>query len=197
MWNYYPQNDYNGYAIGLNRKKLETFCKESNPQENREYISSKIRNVLYDDVKKVKIFKEGLYNFRNDILKNMTKGYEPQVIARVRMDFEKYATICKDYHFAYENEVRMITTVRNLDCVGIKEKQCNNVKFRLAHGFAIPYIEIHIPNKEILKAITLSPRIGLSSNDEDTIESVRSYLNYLGYTHDIEILCSEIPLRYY
>lgn len=197
MWNYYLKNDCNGYAIGLNRKKLETFCKEFSPQENKKYVFSEIRDVLYNDVKKVKIFKEGLCNFRNDIFKNMTKGSDPQAIAGLRMDFEKYATICKDYHFAYENEVRMITTVRNLECFGTKEKQCGNVNFRLAHGFAIPYIEIHIPNKEILEAITLSPRIGLNSNDEDTIESVRSYLNYLGYTHDIEILCSEIPLRYY
>ena len=91
----------------------------------------------------------------------------------------------------------MIATVKAPNTPNTEKEQYNNINFRFVHGLAIPYIEIHIPDKKRLKALTVSPRIGLNSNDVDTIESVRTCLKYLGYTHKIDILCSEIPLRYY
>ena len=111
--------------------------------------------------------------------------------------FEVYSCRFKDYHFAYEKEQRISATVKESDRIYIDEKRRDDIKFRLSHGLAIPYFELYIPKKEVLKAISISPKIGLNTDDKAAIDSMQLYLRHLGYNHKIDIRCSEIPLRYY
>lgn len=108
-----------------------------------------------------------------------------------------YSCAFKDYHFAYENERRIIVTVKDSDELYIDGQRRDDIKFRLSHGLSIPYFELLIPDKKALKAVSISPRIGLNSSDEIAEESMRAYLRHLGYEHNINIRCSQIPLRYY
>lgn len=201
MWNHYLKGDENGYAIGIDLNGIKTDDCEvvGNVKNEKDYeFDEEIKSMLYDDDQKIKIFKSEILAFAHDRAKHPDDSIERlSYDTYFQQSFEYYSCVFKDYHFAYENEQRIIATVRDSDQIYIDGKRRDDIKFRLSHGLAIPYFELLIPDKKVLKAVSISPRIGLNSSNEEAIQSMRNYLHHLGYEHDIRILCSEIPLRYY
>lgn len=200
MWNYYLKNDSNGYAVGFDFDGIDisTCSIVGTVKNDADYtFEDEISKVLYTDSEKVDVFKSEIL----DLLKNWEKDSSDHTLqlahmAQFHIAFETYSTVFKDYHFAYENEYRMLATVKSSESY-IGDQHRDDIKFRLSHGLAIPYFELLIPHKQALKAVSISPMVGLNSDTDFVKESMRTYLNNLGYTHDIEIRFSEIPLRYY
>ncbi len=201
MWNYYLKGDEHGYAIGINldgiyAKDCEIIGDIKN--ENDYCFDDGITSMIYSDKEKISIFRSEILDFSKDMI--TYKGNEQKqtnCIVNFQKAFETYSLGFKDYHFSYENEQRIMITVKESKEIYINGKRRNDIKFRLSHGLVIPYFELYIPQKNILKEISISPKIGLNSDDKSSIESMRFYLKHLGYVHDINIRCSEIPLRYY
>lgn len=201
MWNYYLKGDENGYAIGLNLDGINTDdCEIVGRVKNKaDYkFDEEIKSMLYDDEEKLQIFKSEILDFADSVSKYSEDSIERLSYgAFFQQSFEYYSCVFKDYHFAYENERRIMVTVKDSDELYIDGQKRDDIKFRLSHGLAIPYFELLIPNKKVLKAVSISPRIGLNSSDDMAKESMRAYLQHLGYEHNINIRCSQIPLRYY
>lgn len=201
MWNYYLKGDENGYAIGIDLHGVDTDTCEvigCTKEKNDFEFDTEIKSMLYNDKAKISFFKREIQDFARDISICMDDEMKKaEHVSSFQKAFEYYSCLFKDYHFAYENERRLIATVRHSDDFHIDGKRRDDIKFRMSHGLVIPYFELLIPNKKVLKAVSISPRIGLNSSDEFAEESMRVYLQHLGYEHDINICCSQIPLRYY
>ena len=201
MWNYYLKGDQNGYAVGIDLDGVNTSDCEiigEVKDESDFEIDQEIISILYDEEEKISIFKSEILDFSRDMNENADNAIKKlECITRFQQAFEVYSCRFKDYHFAYEQEQRLSATVKESNRIYIDEKRRDDIKFRLSHGLAIPYFELYIPKKEVLKAISISPKIGLNTDDKAAIDSMRSYLLHLGYNHKIDIRCSEIPLRYY
>lgn len=201
MWNYYLKNDGNGYAVGIDMNGIDVSeCRVIGQTivESDFQFDPEITPMLYPDAEKVSIFKSEILDFSLHMEAHAgDRAKQIQYIVALQQAFETYSTAFKDCHFEYEHEVRMMATVRSSSRVLIDGKRRDDIKYRLSHGLAIPYFELCIPNKKVLKAVSISPKIGLNSSDDAAIDSMRTYLCHLGYEHDIEIHCSEIPLRYY
>lgn len=189
MWKCYLKNDNNGYAIGLNEDMLKMY--------SGKCINGKIADVIYDDDRTFEVYESYLERFCANMNSSITDEDRKEIWLGLKKFIEESAILFKHPKFAYENEVRLIATIKSSKSAGEKEENHPKIKFRSApHGLRIPYTEIHIPNKDILSAIIISPQIGGDSDEKITIESVRTYLKRLGYKDDIEIRYSEIPLRY-
>ena len=200
MWNYYLKTDGHGYAVGIDLSDItvDTFKIAGNTTNKADFeLSTEISDVTYDNREKLRILKNAILDLSDQYAEypdDITKKQE--CLVAFQNKFETYSTIFKDYHFKYENELRMISTVKSSDSY-IDNQHRDDIKFRLSHGLTIPYFELIIPHKQALKSVSISPMIGLNSDTDFVIESMSVYLHNLGYTHDIEIRCSEIPLRYY
>ena len=210
MWGHYLKNDNSGYAIGfdfenLMVKEFGIVRKVADSNRIARNDERKVQNeeiygpldITYDDVEKVRDFRESIITFAKEISRNDDAEHKNQCVIALQEWFENMASYFKDYHFAYEKEERLVICIKSLDNPGVDINQREEIRHRFVHGLVIPYIEVRIPNKKILKAVTISPQIGLNSEEKLLIESVKEYLKYLGYTHEIDIRCSEIPLRYY
>ena len=201
MWNYYLKGDGNGYAIGIDARCVDlSKCEIVGQVKDQSDFSldHEITPVEYRDEVKVNILKTEIRRFAASL--SACKGIiekETECRNAFQSAFEMYASRFKDRHFQYENELRMMATVRMSDKTDIDGKKRDDIRFRLSHGLVIPYFELHIPQKPALKAISISPRIGVNADNTAAIESMKLYLKTLGYIHDIDIRCSEIPLRYY
>ena len=199
MWNYYLKNDENGFAVGLDFENLDSSnCTVTGSVVDHSCfnLSTTIETMVYNETEKIELFKSEILDYSKDY-NNRTQPEKIVATVSFQQAFENLSLKFKDYHFAYENEARLISTVRNSGNNEIEGKKRDDIKFRLSHGLAIPYFELLIPNKEILKAISISPKIGLNTDNDSLTLAMKKYLRNLGYSHQIDINCSEIPLRYY
>lgn len=197
MWNYYLKNDSDGFAVGLDFNGC-TFehCKICGNvvDESCFNISTNMLQMIYDENTKIDYFKKDIRLYARALKESPeSKAFHDVTFYNA---FELLSNRCKDHHFEYENETRMLATVKDSGKSFIDGKKRDDIKYRFNYGLAIPYFELLIPHKEILKAVTISPKIGLNTENKDAITAMKKYLHNMGYNHEIEIKCSEIPLRY-
>lgn len=85
----------------------------------------------------------------------------------------------KDSSYSYENEIRLLNTLR-------KEEE---VRFYFKNNYFIPYINQYFP-KYALEEIIVGP-----NNDmERTIYSIKTYLKHVGFEH-VKVIPSKVPYR--
>lgn len=187
MWNYYLKNSDNGYAIGIDLDKIDlTKChiKDCEAPTSCFRLDKERIELIYD--RSSKEFK--LKDIIKGINDNMSKDDIEKAVLKSLSDL---SLSFKDEHFEYEHEVRLFVESK------FETDSMEALKYRFGYGLTIPYIEVIISDKTLLKAVSVSPQIGLNTDNGLLVEELRKYLSRLGYKHYVDLLCSEIPLRYY
>lgn len=200
MWSRYQKDNRGGYAIGVSLDEYWNIACEIVGKEQgkiRKLRSDEVFGTVeveYQNKDKIMFFKKSILAFQRQMHRSKDEYDRSQNILSLQKYVNESAMFCKNHKFADEKEVRMIVTLRSPDDPNVNKTECDDIRYREAHGLKIPYVEICIPKKEYLKTVVLSPTFKSNKNEEERIEEVRDYLKKMGYTHDIDIRCSEIPL---
>jgi len=180
MWNMYGKNG-SGIALGFNKDIVHN---DNNPLYKCVYLDKKIREKIKsfcENYKGKKITKEDFHKgFCLIILASLFAFFKGKVKALDEIiALFQFVISTKDPAYKYENEIRLL----------IKSNKDSKIKYRCQNNLIIPYIENFFP-KNALKEIWVGP-----TNDmERTIKSLRTYLDYMGFS-DVEIIKSEVPYR--
>lgn len=165
MWNMYGNNGH-GIALGFD-PKIITKC-----------ANVRMFKCLYNTMSSVQAL---IRKWKENKIDNIDEFLINEFSVDIH-DFPLYLLMClmmlsKDKGYSYENEVRAILT------------SDDSVKYRYSRGYIIPYKEISLP-AQALQKIWIGPAI----DQETAYQSVRAYLDYLGFTH-VQVESSMIPFR--
>lgn len=188
MWNYYSKgNKYEGYNIGFLSESLKRYFEE---YFNGQEVNVKIYPVIYSKMKQKQLIKK--------LILKMYKEYEPQfktslryIISNQLLDWE---LIFKSEYFQHEEEIRIIVDMAKRTKNGELQPRPIGVKYRYNCGLQIPYIELKI-KKEELKTINIGPLQYEDEQKRKQICIIKEMLIENNY-REIQVLCSEIPVRY-
>ena len=173
MWNYYSINRrYEGYNIELDF---------SGHDDERILFYP----VIYNDSKKNKLLAKLIV----DVYQKCPNDDEYYDLAKfvLKVKLAEASMAFKNECFQHEGEIRAVVKIPRELC----EKDDRCIKYRTKQGYIIPYIERQF-SKEIVKGINCAPLIDYKTNDE----AIRQLLNRNGYSKDIPINKSKIPIRY-
>ena len=177
MWGMYGKNGA-GIALGFDRMIIEN---TNTDLYQCAYIDEELKSQVKSFCEKVKgekISKEtlsgiillGILTFSQNKDKKQTEDIINNFL------FMIYA---KDPAYKYEDEVRLL----------IHSDANTKIEYRTQSNLIIPYIENLFP-KEALKEVWIGP----TTDMKRTIKSVKTYLDYKGFTH-VDIIPSEVPYR--
>ena len=170
MWNYYSKSN------GQCNLKLSTIS-DLKRLINLQGCDLDVVKVIYDNEEQKKIIAETLLSIYCIKNKNIRVALLQQLVTRISICF-------KQSKCSFEKEIRVIIKV-NTDNLAIP------VKFRWAHNLLIPYIEIELCKKAMLRDIKLGP---LSKNNQIS-DSVKYMLEYNGFK-STSVSKSEIDMRF-
>ncbi|MGI6500541.1 MAG: DUF2971 domain-containing protein [Anaerostipes sp.] len=186
MWNYYVKGQrYEGYNIGIEMEEAAIqLLGDSMENIENPGISTTLGEVIYKEKEKKNVI-------RTEIEQILQAPDEfDSKLEEYRSKLDGWSICFKREAFRHEGEVRLICYVQ-------KEKIADGciksfpTKFRTANGIIIPYVDILIENKNVLKRITIGPLI------ESDVAKITAelYMKEKGYSN-VDVITSEVPIRY-
>lgn len=190
LWNYYVKNPLmKGYNLQFGSALIEDslfgFCKNYPDNVGYNYF-----NVIYNKEEQVRFIEEILFPVYNAWLAGEGNTLITSMIAylfSIRFSF-KHAT------FSHEREFRFVIYMENKFFVKelkAKVDESEIVKIQTKGDLIVPFVEIPF-NKRALNGICVSPLF----KSKTALESINLLLGKYGYSEDIDILLSSVPLRY-
>lgn len=187
MWNYYSKGSkYEGYNVGISALEVKDSLAKS--FDNKK-VSVHICPVIYEKEEQKRIIRklllklQGLYK----------KEHENSIRYVVSNKLLEWSLTFKSEYFQHEEEVRIIVDVAKKTENGIIQKRPLDLKYRNAHGYMIPYIELRF-KKEALISISAGPLQCDDNQKEVQKDIMKTLLHENGYCAMAE--CSKIPVRY-
>lgn len=181
LWNNYTKSINNtGYNIGFNRSNLLTSIKVNNIDKNDNYIHG---NVIYSKNKQLKMLKDLINKFNELYLETFEEHLLFQYLG---ISLKVYSLFFKKECFKEEDEYRIVIDKKQ----DIQARDISS-SFRVHKGLFIPYIKPSL-DKECIEEIYISPTI----KEKLYNASVERMLNRYDYPDGIDVINSEIPLRY-
>lgn len=97
--------------------------------------------------------------------------------------------LTKDYHFEYEHECRMVLSNFGENKVKTRRDQFYDIQFGLKADYIVPFTEIMLPLSAVNSII-----IGPTNNPERALQSICTWLDYLGLRDSIKVEVSNAPI---
>lgn len=187
MWNYYSKgNKYEGYNIGVFALSVRDSLAKL---FDKKKVTVHICPVIYNKVEQKNIIKKLLLKLQD----LYTKEQENSIRYVISNKLLEWSLTFKSEYFQHEEEVRIIVDVAKKTKNGIMQKRPLDIKYRNAHGYIIPYIELKI-TKDSLISISAGPLQCDENQKEIQRDIMKSLLHENGYTAIADY--SKIPVRY-
>ena len=186
MWGMYGKNG-SGIALGFDRNKL--INNSDDKLLKCIYLSDSVKDKIrsHFDILEGRKFdidnKTLLYVVAAFLFCYLLSDDKEKAIGNIVEIFEPYHILMmysKNQAYSYEKEVRL------LDIDNCSEK----IKYRHSKNLIIPYVKKYFPKEALVKIV-----VGPTNDMKRTITSIEEYLKHMGFTHEIEIVASEIPYR--
>ena len=183
MWNYYSKGDkYEGFSIGFCAFMMEENLTDKWRQMNAEVS---IYPVVYDEQKQKEMIEKYLLVLNEYYKEENQKKIENSISARLR----EWGLIFKSEYFKHEQEVRIIVDIP------LKDKSDDNspVKYRMANGLIIPYIELKFEEKAV-QSVCFGPLTCTPQQKMMQVQVMEEYLTAMGCHACVDY--SKIPVRF-
>lgn len=182
LWNYYLKNQqYEGYNIGLGviGKKISILNSQMTPVDI--LFGYEFKEIIYNENMQKELVKNTIINIINSSETFNADEYMSH-LNEWSMQFKKSV-------FKHEKETRLICYLPSeiLD----DDFKDNVIKFKSIHGMIIPYIEMLINDKSVLKTITIAPLV----RSDIAQKTLKLFLDENEYD-DVVVKKSELPIRY-
>lgn len=195
MWNYYLKSgSYQGYNIGLPvRELLKGFSNIKDPKISIFYgpiiYKDKIKtDVLVNSIKKTDDeLKANSMSDLSDIRKDIVAN---EIIANMLYEIENYRLFFKDKFFQNEHEYRFV--IRLPIDYETKDEKNLQLNYYLRNGILTPFCDFKFKDKEVVKAINISPMLDYNLAKEGIVQYLASH----DYSENIKINISRIPVRF-
>lgn len=187
MWNYYSKgNKYEGYNVGVFALSVKDSLAKS--FDNKK-VSVHICPVIYNKAEQKSIIRKLLLKLQD----LYSKDHETSIRYVISNKLLEWSLTFKSEYFQHEEEVRIIVDVAKKTKNGIMQKRPLDIKYRDAHGYIIPYIELKIA-KDVLISVCAGPLQCDDNQKEIQKDIMKTRLQESGYTAIADY--PKIPIRY-
>ncbi len=199
MWNYYTKNnELQGVNIGFNSDELaksidKNIQRSDMVDEGQRFVLG--GTVVYNKAKQIEIIKGYVAEYERLVGREtpdipLYNRQAAKLFKRVLDRIVLAGTFFKAGCFSFEHEYRLAVSLYNEGGTfeALKDKK---VEYISRNNFYMPYIDLSF-DLPCIRSVALSP----TYNFENMKDNVQAMLRNFGVSDDVEIVQSQIPVRY-